>query len=127
MDERVGGRNSLGLAESHESDGTLGRIRCSRGGDAPSPPPELSVGGTKETRWTGEWDQKLAGPYGVSQGAQGIQAAFRRLRKGRSLTPPECSAGGVKETWWRREGIRRLAGLNRDSKESRRVWAAFVF
>ena len=117
----------MGLAESHKSDGTPGRVCCSRGGDAPSPPPELSLGGTKETWWTGEWDQKLAGPYGVSQGVLRLQAAFCRLRKGRSVIPPEYSLRGVKETRWTREGRRRLAMPDGDSRKSRRVWAAFVF
>ena len=60
MDERLGRRNLLGLAEFGKSDGTSGRVRCSKGVGAPSPPPELSVGVGKRDVVDGRAGRRLA-------------------------------------------------------------------
>ena len=43
------------------SAGTLVHVPSFEGGGHSVAPPELSVGGTKETRWTGDWDGNLLG------------------------------------------------------------------
>ena len=55
--ENGGGQSFSSHKEFDKSDWTSGRVRCLRGVGDPSPPPELSVGGTKEARWTGKWDR----------------------------------------------------------------------
>ena len=71
--------------------------------------------------------EKLAGPYGVSQGALGLQAAFRRSRKGRSVTPSKIFHQGGEIDAVKERIIWGLTGTDRESKENRLVWTVFVF
>ena len=86
------------------------------------PPPELSVRGTKET-----WDVNL---WGLAESNR-ERWEFRPLsvvRGGDAPSPLQnVPLRGQKKRGGRETGRWRLVGFNRDSRESRRVQAAFVF
>ena len=98
------------------------------GGGAPLPPPELSVRGTKETRWNGEWYGKSLGlaeshrerwdfrPRPVVQGGGEAPSPLRNVL-----------SGGKKRRNGQAKDRRRLAGPNIDARESSRFRAAFFF
>ena len=127
VEEKVGGQNLLGFAEFDKSNGTSGHVRCSRGVGAPSPPPELSIGGTKETRWTGKKDRKTRGALRSLPGSAGTSVRIPTFEAGKLCHPSRMFRRGSERDAVDDKSRRELAGPDGYSRKIRRVMAAFVF
>ena len=81
--------------------GLRAAFRHSRGRGRSVTPPELSVGGMKDTRWTRDCGTELTGPSGISLERWNFGPRSVVQWEGNAPSPPpELSVGGTRDTRW---------------------------